>query len=454
MARLARCFVCLAVLGGLTASLCADAISEQKAAQNKLMAQRAARADAMRKLGERIKGLAITSETTVKDFVVESDTINTAMAAFLAGMRETSVKHLEDGTCQVKMEVTLVDIIVSLKQIHKAYYKGSRFKIQDFEQITVSNTEKVIAVTGNGAIPVALADAEGAELTAEAEAESPEYLKGAAKAYWMSRCTGQGRLMAVLAARMDAQRRLAERIKGVFITSETTVQDFVAESDQIDVKMATFLRGAREKRIRYHADELIVEMDMEVTLRTVYESLKVWSAAHYKGDKANIQHIEELARRSETTIIKETGMGIPGRQYLKTGITAVELAVIGTAGKTPNGATGKLKATGYAAVDVENENKAQAKLMAIRGAELDARRKLAERITGLMITSSTSVRDFVAENDEINTSMLTFQQGVYVVEGSQKVLDDDTATATVEIDLKPLWNMVIYYQRKLSITIK
>ena len=69
-----------------------DAVSEQKKAQNKLLAYRAARADAMRKLAERIKGLHITSETTVKDFVAESDQIQTAMQAFLMGAEEVGNK--------------------------------------------------------------------------------------------------------------------------------------------------------------------------------------------------------------------------------------------------------------------------------------------------------------------------------------------------------------------------
>ena len=99
-------------------------------------------------------------------------------------------------------------------------------------------------------------------------------------------------------------------------------------------------------------------------------------------------------------------------------------------------------------------NQAQARLMALRGAELDARRKLAEKINGLMITSNTSVHDFVATNDQIRTSMLTFQQGGHVIEGSQKVLEDGTAQATVEIDPRPLWNMILYYQRTLSIRIR
>ncbi len=61
----------------------ADAVSEKLKAQNKLLAMRAARVDAMRKLAERINGLVIKSETTVKDFVATDDRIQTAMTSWL-----------------------------------------------------------------------------------------------------------------------------------------------------------------------------------------------------------------------------------------------------------------------------------------------------------------------------------------------------------------------------------
>jgi hypothetical protein len=86
-------------------------------------------------------------------------------------------------------------------------------------------------------------------------------------AYWMAHCTGRGRLMAERAARLDALRRLGERIEGLMISSETTVKDFVATNDTIRTQMATFLRGARQVSLRYHDAELIVEMEMEVTVR-------------------------------------------------------------------------------------------------------------------------------------------------------------------------------------------
>lgn len=445
--------LCTAVVVSSSATAQAQALTEQKKAQNKLLAIRAARVDAMRKLAERINGLFITSETKVKDFVAESDKIKTAMTAWMQGMKEEgSPKINEDGTAEVKMSVTLEEVVVNLEQISKTYAKGSKFKQQDFEQMTVTNKEKVLTETGMGAPRPELEDVgEAVAIKAGVAVDSLDYLSGAAKAYWLANVQPQGRLMAVRAARVDGLRRLGERIGGVFITSTTKVKDFVAQSDDIHADMAAFIQGAREVDIMYHPDELIVEVEMEVTLQQVYAQLKSWGEAHYKGDKVVLKKLEELSVQVVDKKINERGMGVPPEKYLKGEVKVV--STIAAAG--PAWINDTMTAVGSGAIDTSGgKSEAQAKLMAFRAAELDARRKLAEQLDGLMITSNTSVKDFVTQNDDIRTAMMTFQLGAHVVEGSQKVMEDGTTQVTVEIDLHPLWNSVVFYQKKLSLQIK
>ena len=451
--RIALTLLASAMLLAWAAPALAGAVSEKRKAQNKLLAARAARVDAIRKLAERIRGLFITSETTVKDFVAENDTIQTAMMAWLNGMREVGKpKYMEDGTCEVTLQVKIEEIVVTLKSFHKRYYKGNKVAIADCDKMTAANKVKVLRETGMGAPRPDLEAPEPIAIGAAA-VDSFTYLKEPAKTYWLAHVTGRGRLMAVRGARVDALRRLGERIAGVFITSETTVRDFVAESDQTDVSMIAFIRGAKEKSVLYRAGELIVEVEMAVTLREVLTTLKSWGAKHYRGNKVQISQFNKLIVTARDKVLKETGMGVPPEKYLKKA-TAVIQATLALGAKAPPWVGRTMRATGQGAVDTNNPNAAQAKLMAYRAAELDARRKLAEQLAGLMITSNTSVRDFVAENDQIETGMLTFQQGARVVKGSQKLLPDGTAEAVVEIDLKPLWNMIIYWQRKLSIRIR
>ena len=103
------------ILLAQAAPVLADALTEKYAAQNKLLAMRAARVDAMRKLAERINGLVITSETTVKDFVATSDVIQSSMMSWLRGMKEVGEPvFTPDGICQVTLEVTVQEIVVEL----------------------------------------------------------------------------------------------------------------------------------------------------------------------------------------------------------------------------------------------------------------------------------------------------------------------------------------------------
>ncbi|MHC4295088.1 MAG: hypothetical protein ACYSTL_05835, partial [Planctomycetota bacterium] len=381
MKRLVTVLICLGVLVTIVQPAGAqEGVSMKRKAQNKLLALRAARVDAIRKLAERIKGLSINAETSVRDFVTEYDEINTSVMAYLSGIREKGKpRFMEDGTCEVKLEVTLREVIVNLKQNYKRYYKGDKVKIEDFEKMIVTHKDKVISETGMGA-PRSEAWETGAELIVIKEGESAEKVKmsDAARALWMKYAPGRARLMALRAARTDAQRRLAERIKGVYIDAETTVRDFVTESDLVEVTMQTVLRGARETGIRYHDDELIVEVEMTVKLRTVYADLKTYSERHYKDDKVKIRKLEQLALKAEDTVITETGMGVPPEKYLKDATPAI-IAVVQTAGTPPPWATRMIREIGQGALDTDNTNVAQAKLMAFRAAELDARRKLAER---------------------------------------------------------------------------
>jgi len=317
------CLLALIVLVAWSAPALADAVSDKRKAQNKLLAARAARVDGIRKLAERIRGLFITSSTHVKDFVAENDTIQTAMVAWLNGMKEVGrPKWMEDGTCEVTMQVKMEEIVATLKSFHQRYYKGNKFKSTDFDQMTVTNNIKVLKETGMGA-PRPELESDEPVAVGESSIDSFTYLKGAAKEYWMARVTGRGRLMAVRAARVDALRRLGERISGVFITSNTTVRDFVAESDQIDVNMVSFIRGAKEKSILYHDSELIVEVELAVTLRELLVSLKSWGAKHYKGNKVKISQFDQLIVVAKDKVITETGMGVPPEKYLKK-VTVVE----------------------------------------------------------------------------------------------------------------------------------
>jgi len=75
--------------------------------QARLMAERAAKVDAMRNLLEQAYGVTIKSRTTVKDFITQNDTIKARVNAFIKGAKVIDTKYLSDGSVEVEMEIVL-----------------------------------------------------------------------------------------------------------------------------------------------------------------------------------------------------------------------------------------------------------------------------------------------------------------------------------------------------------
>src|SRR5512145_2590912 len=75
--------------------------------QARPMALRAAQVDAYRNLLEVVQGVQIDSKTTIKDFVVESDVINTAINGMVKGAQIVKKEYLSDGTVEVTVRMPL-----------------------------------------------------------------------------------------------------------------------------------------------------------------------------------------------------------------------------------------------------------------------------------------------------------------------------------------------------------
>ena len=71
------------------------------------MALRAAKVDAYRNLLEITKGVRVDSTTTVKDFTVESDVINTQVDGLVKGAVVVNQEYMSDGTVEVRIRMPL-----------------------------------------------------------------------------------------------------------------------------------------------------------------------------------------------------------------------------------------------------------------------------------------------------------------------------------------------------------
>jgi hypothetical protein len=75
--------------------------------QARPMALRAAQVDAYRNLLEVINGVRVDSTTTIKDFVVASDVINTQVQGIVKGSNVMKQEYMSDGTVEVTVRMPL-----------------------------------------------------------------------------------------------------------------------------------------------------------------------------------------------------------------------------------------------------------------------------------------------------------------------------------------------------------
>jgi len=75
--------------------------------QARPMALRAARVDAYRNLLETTKGVRVDSSTSVKDYIVESDVINTQVEGLVRGAKVVNQEYLSDGTVEVTIRMPI-----------------------------------------------------------------------------------------------------------------------------------------------------------------------------------------------------------------------------------------------------------------------------------------------------------------------------------------------------------
>ena len=217
-------------------------------AQAKLMAKNAAIRDAQRNLAETIYGIRIDSRTTVRNFITEDDRIRSSVQAILRGARVVDTRWEDDGTCTVEMEVPVVLLQKALRR---------RF----------AYTSDVISAEGHGA-PNPVAEGTPIENIPAPEESWPHLVikgTGSGVAPAELKETPQGKLMAERAAFHDAIRNLGENIKGVHITSQSTVRNFITENDEIRTRFESFLQGARKVETR-HLDDGTCEVDLEISL--------------------------------------------------------------------------------------------------------------------------------------------------------------------------------------------
>jgi len=219
---------------------------------------RAAEVDATRILAERIMGLSLDGETDVRDLAAANDAIKGQLKAALKGVKtEGTPTYHDDGRIEVVRSVKVSNLIKCITTSTNPKNNGTSYK-------TV--TEELHAL-GNAAIPGSV---------------------------------GSKRVRAKRAAEMDVYRRLAERIAGIALTSDTTVKDFAVESDAVKSSFSHILKSAEITAITYEDDvaRVTANVKIEPLVRTIVRE---------KAANGKVLNVTESTRQQS---VEETGVGV------------------------------------------------------------------------------------------------------------------------------------------------
>jgi hypothetical protein len=221
--------------------------------------------------------------------------------------------------------------------------------------------------------------------------------------------------MAKRAAQADGYRKLMEEIKGLHIDSQTYVRDYITESDQIATAFSNYMKGMKLDGPPRYMPDGTCEVDVKVTLKQIMQCLKRVNL-DYPDPKRTRISFDKMGRYTKKTVFTVTGVGVPPGQKAESaapkGVSYKTAGIPGWENVTPQG-----------------------RLLAERGALTDARRNLAETVKGLKVTGKTLVRDFVVLNDQIETSLNTFINGMKE-SGPYRYLPDGICEVDVEVTIQ------------------
>ncbi len=239
-------------------------IWEKAKPQQRLDAIRVAELDAMRLLAERVFGLHLSEESSVRDLAALDDRVKGSLQQIMRGVVTTEgPTYQPDGRVEVVRAVKLAKVIEVIKDSYRQS-QGKELKIShEFEK---REETEVIDALGSAALA-------GSE--------------------------GHKKIMAKRAAELDAYRRLAERALGVKVSSDTTVKNFVVTSDEIKAELTNLLKSAEVTRIVFQPDqtaEVTMKMATGPLIKIIKKRLEAGGKTTVLSTDTNQPSIEEVGK--------------------------------------------------------------------------------------------------------------------------------------------------------------
>ena len=260
---------------------------------NRLAAKRVAEVDADRKLVERIYGLRINADTYVLDLAQLDENVRAAVEHEIKGIRDRDVVYMDELMVQVVREVTVREVIETLKKTVRRSQGNPAVKVEELEKISQETRDTELAALGFGAIP----DSRGHRM-----------------------------VLAERAAEVDAYKKLAARVAGIQLNATTRVGDLVVAGDEIAEHLAATLKGARITDIVF-ADDDTCQVSMQITIKEVVETVESACKRYNQGGEVTKEEWRKISEDVRKRVLEVIGEGAPREEPPEAGDDAVSESV-------------------------------------------------------------------------------------------------------------------------------
>jgi hypothetical protein len=289
-------------VAGVLLALSAVAVlrAAELSGQDKAMMIEAARADLYAQLARQIKGLNVDETTLVANHATEDSSRHGSVEALVRGANVGEPQFLED-VCVIAGSITVEQVVENLRATRREFANGSS---TGFESIKRFNEAKTISAQGLG---TRRSPGGGRAEESVAAAPADDGMKATLAAL---RGSGQEKLGAVEAARIDALAQLARQIKGVRISDDSLIYNMALDGRWTETSSSALVSGAQALRYTAMEGEL-VSCVMSITMQQVVENVQRQRTEFANG---SVTSLEKISRYNPALItITATGYGAVGK---------------------------------------------------------------------------------------------------------------------------------------------
>ncbi len=380
-----------------------------------VFAEQAALSRAFDDLYWRLGRLQLTPDVHVEDFLASDPAVR---ASVCDGMRQSArilpAQRYSDGVVVVQVDLPIEDVTAHLGAACRDAYRGDRFKPDDFRKILLYTDR--LGLWGLG----------------QSRGQMPVGLMATSPVGW-EEAGVFGRLRARHQAALAAYRLLLQRIRGISISASKTVGDFADSDPRIAADLESFVRSHPIDGEARYLPERICEVTATVTVADLAAELK--SLANAYGTTG------DYAPERFHTLASQAGQPV---------LTAVGVAVAESQPQAAEPAAEEQVWTEVVAADPpENvRDEQQARLLTVKAAEAEARRRFRDRIESSPVIEGMPLSAWMLKDAGARADVELLLRNLRVVQ--MRKLKNGGAEITAELPVNRLMELLNVYRSRIQ----